>query len=143
MSLQVNTHVASAKALNHTSRASNLLNTAVNGLSGGVGSSPPRDHARAFGMAESLIQSVFGARKKPSARENPQVLAETDTFLASAGGLARMGGLFPSVANSQSINPEAAQESSLSAQLGISGNPILAINAQANQRSDAVMKLLD
>jgi len=143
MSLQVNSHVASAKALNHTSRASNLLNTAVNGLSDGVGSSPPRDDARAFGTAESLIQSVFGARKKPSARDNPQVLAETDKFLASAGGLARMGGLFQSVANSQSINPEAAQESSLSAQLDISGNPILAINAQANQRSDAVMKLLE
>ena len=143
MSLQVNTHAASAKALNHTSRTSNLLNTAVNGMSGGVGSSPPRDQARAFGMAESLFQSVFGARKKPSARENPKVLAETDKFLASAGGLARMGGLFPSIANSQSINPEAARESSLSAQLGISGNPLMAIDAQANQRSDAVMKLLE
>jgi hypothetical protein len=54
-----------------------------------------------------------------------------------------MGGLFPSMDNSQSINPEAARESSLSAQLGISGNPILAMNAQANQRSDAVMKLLE
>jgi hypothetical protein len=143
MSLQVNTHAASAKALNHTSRTSNLLNTAVNGMSGGVGSSPPRDHARAFGMAESLFQSVFGARKKPSARENPQAPAETDRVVASAGGLARMGGLFPSIANSQSINPEAARESSLSAQLGISGNPLMAIDAQANQRSDAVMKLLE
>lgn len=143
MSLQVNTHAASAKALNHTSRTSNLLNTAINGLSGGVGSSPPRDDARAFGMAESLFQSVFGTRKKPSARENTQVLAETDKILASAGGLARMGGLFPSIANSQPINPEAARESSLSAQFGISENPILAINAQANQRSDAVMKLLE
>ena len=143
MSLQVNTHAASAKALNHTSRTSNLLNTAVNGLSGGVRSSSPRDDAGSFGMAESLIQGVFGARKKPSARENTQVLAETDKILASAGGLARMGGLFPSVANSQSINPEAARENSLSAQLGIAGNPILAMSAQANQRSDAVMKLLE
>ena len=143
MSLQVNTHAASAKALNHTSRASNLLNTAVNGMSGGVGSSPPRDHARAFGMAESLFQSVLGARKKPSARENPQASAETDKVLASAGGLARMGGLFPSIDNSQSINPEGARDSSLNAQLGIAGNPILAMSAQANQRSDAVMKLLE
>jgi hypothetical protein len=94
-------------------------------------------------MAESLFQSVFGARKKPSARENPQASAETDKVLASAGGLARMGGLFSSIDNSQSINPEGARDSSLNAQLGIAGNPILAMSAQANQRSDAVMKLLE
>ena len=143
MSLQVMTHAASAKALNHNNRTSNLLNTAVNGLSGGLRSSSSRDDAGSFGMAESLFQSVFGARKKPSARENTQVLAETDKILVSAGGLARMGGLFPSIDKSPSINPQAARDSSINAQLGIAGNPILAMSAQANQRSDAVMKLLE
>jgi len=143
MSLQVNTHAASVKALNHTNRANNLLNTAVNGLSGGVRSSSSRGDTGAFGMAESLFQSVFGARKKPSARENTQVLAETDKILASAGGLARMGGLLSSSDKSSSINPQAARDSALSALLGIAENPILAMDAQANQRTDSVIKLLE
>jgi hypothetical protein len=54
-----------------------------------------------------------------------------------------MEGLFPSMATDQPINPESARDSALSALLGISGNPILAMDAQANQRSDAVLKLLE
>ena len=143
MSLQVSTHAASTKALNHSNRSSNLLISAVNGMPGGVGASPPRDDTRGFGMVESLFQSFFSARKKPSPRVNPTASAETDKVLASAGGLARMGGHFLSIENNPSINPEVARESSVGAQHGIAGNPILAINAQANQIPSSVMKLLE
>lgn len=143
MSLQINTHVASAKALNNISRANNLLNSAVNGLSGGMRSSAPGDDAGAFGMAESFFQSVSASRKKPSIRDHPKTAVGTDKILASAGGLARMESLLSSMAAAQPINPESARDSAVSALLSISGNAILAMDAQANQRSDAVLKLLE
>jgi len=143
MSLQVNTHVASAKALNSISRAKNLLNSAVNGLSGGMRSSTPGDDAGAFGRAESFLKSGSLSRKKPSPQDLPKITTGADKILASAGGLARMEGLFPSMTAVQSINPESARDSAVSALLGIAGNPILAIDIQANLRSDAVMKLLE
>ena len=143
MSLQINTHVASAKALNNINRANNLLNSAVNGLSGGMRSSTPGDDAGAFGMAESFLLGVSALRKKQSIRDHPKTAIATDKILASAGGLARMEGLFPSKAAAQPINPESARDGAVSALLGMAGNPTLALDAQANQTSNAVMKLLE
>lgn len=143
MSLQVNTHVASAKALNNINRANNLLNSAVNGLSGGMRSSSPGDDAGAFGMTESFLLGVSALRKKSSIRDHPKTAVGMDRILASAGGLARMEGLFPSMAAAQPINPEFARDSAVSALLGMAGNPTLALDAQANQTSNAVMKLLE
>jgi hypothetical protein len=94
-------------------------------------------------MAESFFQSVFASRKKPSIRDHPKTAVGTDKILASAGGLARMGSLLSSMAAAQPTNPESARDSALSALLGMAGNPILAMDAQANQRSDAVIKLLE
>ena len=143
MSLQVNTHLASAKALNNINRTNNLLNSAVNGLSGGMRSSTPGDDAGAFGMTESFLLGVSALRKKPSIRDHPTTAIATDKILASAGGLARMEGLFPSMAAAQPINPESARDSAVSALLGMAGNSTLALDAQANQTSNAVMKLLE
>jgi hypothetical protein len=94
-------------------------------------------------MAEPFLQSVSGERKKITQRDHPEPVADTDKFLVSSSGLARMGGLFSSAEKVQPIDPEFARDSAVSALLGMSGNPILAIDAQANQRSDAVMKLLE
>ena len=143
MSLQVNTHATSVKALHNTSRANNLLNMAINGPSGGMKSSAAGDDSEAHGMAEPFLKSVSGSRKKPAIRELSQPVVDTDKLLVSSGGLARMEGLFTSAETAQPIEPEIARNSAISALRAIAGNPIQAMNAQANQRSDAVMKLLE
>ena len=142
MTLHVNSNASSLKANNNTSKAANLLKKAVHGLSGGVGFSAPRDGAGAFGMESSFVQRFQGVRKKPIPQD--EVITEvTDKFLASASGLARMGGLSQTRKDIPSINPNEAQDSALNAKLGMTGNPILAMDAQANQRAISVMKLLE
>jgi len=142
MTLQVNSNASSIKAINNTNRTGNLLKTAVHGLSGGVGTSTPRDDAGAFGMEGSLLQRVDVRRKNLTLMQESLAL-ETDQFLASASGLARIGGLFQSRKGIPSINQEEALNSAINARLGISGKPTLAMDAQANQQAASVMKLLE
>ena len=142
MTLQVQSNASSIKLINTSNRAGNLLKTAVHGLSEGVGMSAPRDDAGAFEMEGSFAQPVDFIRKNPTLLEEPPA-EETDQFLASASGLARMGGLFQTMKDTPSINPEEALNSAQNARLAISGNPMLAMDAQANQRAISVMKLLE
>ena len=104
--------------------------------------SAPRDDAGPFEMEGSFAQPVDVIRKNPTLLEEPPA-EETDQFLASASGLARMGGLFQTMKDTPSINPEEALNSAQNARLAISGNPMLAMDAQANQRAISVMKLLE
>jgi hypothetical protein len=142
MTLQVQSNASSIKLINSTNRAGNLLKIAIHGLPGGLGTSRPRDDAGAFGLEGSFAQPVDVIVKKPTLLEELPA-EETDQFLASASGLARMGGIFQTMKDTPSINPEEALNSAQHARFAISGNPMLAMDAQANQRAISVVKLLE
>lgn len=143
MSLLVNARAASTKAFHNISLANNLLNSAIHGPSGGARSNAPGDDSGTNGAAEPFLQGVSGSGKKLAVRVHPESIADTDQFLVSASGLARMGGLVSSNQNSLPIDPELVRNSATSALRGMAGDPSMALGAQANQRSDAVMKLLE
>lgn len=143
MKFEVNTNSSSFRALNNLNRVGNLLSIAVSGLSGGLRANHAGEDASGLGMAESFTKAPQGAKKRLPTNPNDTTIQISDKILASPSGWARMGALAGSLISSQAINPEIVGTAVNLARHDIVEDPEKALSAQANQRPDSILKLLE
>lgn len=143
MFFQVNTTPGAHKSLGKLNGANNLLSSALNRMSGGLKIDPSREKTSDSGISESRDQETSGVRKRPTAPTDALATDHSDKMFASAGGLARMGGLADTPSALEGTDPELAGHRLIEAKREIAQNPASALGAQANQSPNFVMKLLE
>lgn len=143
MFFQVHTTPGAHKPLSKLNGGNNLLSSALNRMSGGLRIDRSREEASDSGVSKPRDRDASGVGKRPGTPTDALADDHSDKFVASAGGLARMGGLAETLAALKAIDPELAGHRLLEAKRQIVQNPENALGAQANQSPDFVMKLLE
>ena len=143
MFTQVNSTPGGQKTFAKPHGVNNLLSVALNRMSGGLRADRSREDAADSDISKSRDREVSGIRSRPNAVYDPIGSDHSDKIVASVGGMARMGRLVEKEASLQVIDPEVADDRLAKAMKEITQTPLSALDAQANQSPEFVMKLLE
>jgi hypothetical protein len=143
MFTQVNSTLGVQKTLAKPIGVNNLLSVALNRISGGLTADRSREDAADSDISKSRNRDFSGIRLRPNAAYDPTGADHSDKIVASVGGMARMGGLFEKADSPQEIDPEVVGDRLVKAKREIVLKPVSALDAQANQSPEFVMKLLE
>lgn len=143
MFTQVNSTPGVQKALAKPNGVNNLLSVALNRMSGGLRADRSREDAADSDISKSRDREVGAIRSRPVVAFDAMSADYSDKIMASFGGMARMGGLVEKAASLEAIDPEVAGNRLVQARREIIQNPASAMDAQANQSPEFVMKLLE
>jgi len=143
MFTQVNSTPGVQKALAKPHGVNNLLSVALNRMSGGLRADRSREDAADSDISKSRDREVGAIRSRPVVAFDAMSADYSDKIMASFGGMARMGGLVEKAASLEAIDPEVAGNRLVQAKKEIIQNPASAMDAQANQSPEFVMKLLE
>jgi hypothetical protein len=102
-----------------------------------------REDAADSDILKSRDRDFNGIRPRPNKINDPTGADYSDKIVASVGGMARMGGLIEKADSPQEIDPEVVGDRLVMAKREIVLNPVSALDAQANQSPEFVIKLLE
>ena len=142
MFAQVNSTPGVQKTLAKPHGVNNLLSVALNRISGGLRADRSLEEADSD-ILKSRDRDFNGIRPRPNKINDPIGADYSDKIVASVGGMARMGGLVEKADSPKEIDPEVVGDRLVKAKREIVLNPVSALDAQANQSAEFVMKLLE